>query len=387
MNKLSANFIKILQKNKFLSRMAEDLYSYIPYLFMGGRALNPLNILLLLTYRCNLRCNMCYYYNEAEESNTHKMLHDRKSEELTYAQIEKMVDDIAEMGVKVLTLHGGEPLVYGDLFKISKYARSKGLLVNFFTNGILLNEENIDKLIDAGINAITISIDGPPAIHDKIRGLNGAFVKVLDGIAVFKRKEKEGKVIPKLAISTAVTALNQDSVMELFEMIKTTGIIEWGIGLVTYNEKKLSVATEKILGLSDQNRQGDISNLPDELINLDPDRMLELRDKLRKANIKANLKITFPSINSIINYSDPAYSEEDYCLFPWARAVISPYGEVYPCIPLSLMDANMGNIKDESMKKIWNGKKFVEFRKSLKKNRLFPICPKCCSVNNNKLLS
>ncbi len=375
----------MLQKNKYLGRLAEDMYSRLPYVFMRGKALAPINVLVLLTYRCNLRCNMCYYYNENEKSNTANMIDKRKADELSYDQIIKLIDDIAAMGVKVLTLHGGEPLIYENLFPISKYAVSKGLLVNFFTNGILLNEAVIDKIIDARINTISISVDGPADIHDRIRGAKGAYDKIIKGIGIFKRKEKEGLEIPRLLISTSVSAMNQDGLPELLKGIKASGLKDWNVGLITYNGTKLSEATKKILGMEGPG-QGDIGNLPDELINLDPDKMLEVRGQLIRENSDADINISFPSVRAVKKYGDPAYNEVDYCLFPWARAIISPYGEVFPCILLSNLNADMGNIKDKSFKDIWNGEKYVAFRKLLKKKKLLPVCSKCCAINDNKLL-
>jgi radical SAM protein with 4Fe4S-binding SPASM domain len=386
MNKIVSFLIKIIQKNKFLGKLAEDLYSSVPRLFMSGRAFAPINVLLLLTYRCNLRCKMCYYYNESEKSNTLSLIEKRKSEELTLEQIKKLIDEISAMGVKVLTLHGGEPLVHKDLFAISKYAYSKGLLVNFFTNGILLDEATIEKIIDARINAITISMDGPERIHDNVRGLQGAFAKIINGIAIFKKKEKEGLPIPKLSLVTSVSALNEDSVVELFGTIRSTGVKQWSIALVTNDSNKLSESTKKMLGLSSANVQGDLSGLSEDIINLDTKKMFRIRDELKKEKADADIQIDFPTERFINNFADPSFNESDNCLAPWARAVISPYGEVNPCIMLSMIDANMGNIKEKSFREIWNGGKFIEFRKTLKKNGTLPICSKCCFINDKQIL-
>ncbi|MCE5300965.1 MAG: radical SAM protein [Spirochaetia bacterium] len=378
--------IRLLQKNKLLARFVEDMYSRVPYYMMNGKALPPLSVVLLLTYRCNLRCKMCFYYNEAEKSNTQSLIHSRNSEELTREQINSLIDQAVTMKARVLTLHGGEPLIYEDVFDIAKYAVSKGLLVNFITNGVLLTQPVVDRIIDAGINSITISLDGPERIHDDVRGMKGAFAKIFDGISLFRQKEKEGKKMPKLSISTYVSAMNQDAFLELFEKVRETGITDWNIGLVTYNSEKSSVETRKILGGSVNGGHGNLSSLPEEIIALDKDKMIEAMLELRKRNSSAGLQITFPSRKAIERYSDPLFNEVDYCLYPWARIVISPYGEVFPCIPVSMVNYDMGNVKQDSLKDIWNGKKYVEFRRKLKKYKLLPICSKCCTINNIKLL-
>jgi Fe-coproporphyrin III synthase len=386
MKKIIAFIIRLIQRNNYLIRLAEDLYTWIPRTFMSGKAFSPLSVLLLITYRCNLRCSMCYYYNEAEKSNTLDLINRRKSEELTREQIMKLIDEIAAMNVKSFTLHGGEPLTNENLFPISKYAVSKGLLVNFFTNGILLDEPTIDKIIDAKINTISISIDAPAEVHDKIRGLKGAFDRIINGIAILKRKEKEGLAIPRISIVTSVSGMNQDSVLELYKILKSSGIAEWNVAMVTHDTDKLTEATKKMLGLASKHAQGDLSKLPDEVINVSTGKMLEIRDALLKENADAHMEISFPSKNFINKFEDPWFNESEYCMSPWSRTVISPYGEVCPCIMLSMIDANMGNIREKSFREIWNGDKYVEFRKKLKKNKTFPICSKCCFINEKTVL-
>ncbi len=329
---------------------------------------------------------MCFYYNESEAENTQVMIAGRKDEELTKEEIVKLTDDFSEMGVRVLTLHGGEPLVYPGIFEISKYAAKKGLLVNFITNGVLLNEKNVEAIIDAKINSLTISIDGPPEIHDSIRGMQGAFGRIEEGIRILREKELNGVSVPKIGVSTYVSAVNQDSILQLFDSMIKMGIANWGVGLVTYNSSKLSGATRKILGIESRKGQGNLDNLPDELTGIDAQKFLEIRRKLKKLNSGKKMQVFFPSEKAINKYSDPLFNEMDYCLYPWARVIISPYGEVFPCVSLSMVDAVMGNIKIQSIKEIWNGEKYVDFRKKLKKNKLLPSCSKCCVINNIKPL-
>ncbi len=315
------------------------------------------------------------------------MIASRKNEELTYEQITSFIDDLAEMKVRVLTLHGGEPLVYPDVFKVSKYAYSKGILVNFITNGLMLNEETIDEIIDAGINGITISLDGPEKIHDSVRGLKGTFQKITAGVAILKRKEKEGKKIPQIGISTYISALNQDFAAELFDEVVKLGIMNWGVGLVTYGSDKLSAATKKILEIKgDDAGQGNLDTLADDITGLDKVKMLKARETIKRENKSKKLQIIFPSEKAIINYDKPMFNEINSCLYPWTRVVVSPYGEVFPCVSLSMVNAVMGNIKDNSVREIWNNEKYKKLRNQMKKKGLLPICSKCCVINNVKLL-
>ncbi|MEI7542776.1 MAG: radical SAM protein [bacterium] len=376
------SLLKLLMKNSAIARVVENLYCKLPYHFMNGRALNPLSVVLLVTYKCNLNCQMCFYYNENEVEHTHELIRNRAKDELTTEQIYSLIDDMKKMKIRVMTIHGGEPLIYPKIFEISKYANDNGILVNFITNGALLNEEVAKKIVDSKIASITFSIDGPEKIHDVVRNKVGTFQKMIAGIGYLKALEAQGKTIPNLSVSTYISAINVGQISELHEIIKGAGIKNWGVGLITYNSSKLTETSKKILGIYEGTGQGSLDNLKDEIKAIDLSILIDQRNKLKKKNIEHRLEMIFPSEKSINNYYDEFYNEVDHCLYPWARTVISPYGEVFPCVNLSMIDYKLGNIKEKSLKQIWNSKEYIEFRKKMKANKLFPICSKCCVINN-----
>jgi len=380
------NIIKLIGKSKNLSKNLEYLYCKIPYIFGNGKAFAPLSIVLLVSYRCNLRCKMCFYYNESEKDHTKNLIEKRKNEELSLEQIYKIIDDASAMKVKVLTIHGGEPLLYPKIFDVANYAQEKGLLVNFVTNGTLLNKEVAEKIINSRINQIIFSLDGPEEIHDDIRNVKGTFRRLLSGIKNIKELEKKGKKIPHLCISTYVSAINQNCLGDMIEIVSKTGIKNWDVGLITHNTEKLTRVTSKILNIGKKENQGSLENLKEKVKKIRIGELKNQRKILLEKNKKYKLNIIFPSEKAINNYYNPNFNEMNYCLIPWSRAVISPYGEVFPCVNLSMINCVMGNIKNNSLRKIWNGKKYVEFRRKLKKNKLFPVCSKCCHINNVRRL-
>lgn len=353
---------------------------------MGGRALNPLSIVLLVTYRCNLRCKMCFYYNESEIKKTGDMITRRKDEELSFERIKELIDEMEKMKIRVMTLHGGEPLIYPGIFDIASYARDRGIAVNFVTNGTMISQNIAERIVKAKISGITFSIDGPEDIHDEVRSMKGVFAKVISGIGFLKELEKAGKKIPNIQVSTYISAINQEKIEELYEILKEMKIKNWGVGLITYNSEKMEAATRKILHINTDEGQGGLENLTDEVKNIKEEVLLEQREKIKKANKHYRMDIIFPTEKAVKKYYDSYYNEKDFCLYPWARTVISPYGEVFPCVNLSMVNYSLGNIKEKSLKEIWNSAEYIEFRKKLKKNKLLPICSKCCVINNVKKL-
>ncbi len=380
--------IKKLSENQLFANKLEELYNFIPYHFGKGKAFHPLSVTLLVSYRCNLRCKMCFYYNEVEKDKTCKLIKDRVKEELTLNEIKNLIDQCAKMKVKVFTIHGGEPLLYPNIFKVSKYARDKGMLVNFVSNGALLNKNLAHRIIDAGINHITFSLDGPKAIHDEVRSVPGTFDKLIAGIKILKELEADGAVIPSLSISTYVSAINQKKLSQTLRVIQKAGIDDWGVGLITHNSDMLTVATKDILTLSNDNGHGNLEGLKDEVKNINIDILNTQREACRVINSHDGygLKIIFPSKDAINNYYNHRWNENSTCTYPWSRTVISPYGEVFPCVNLSMVNCKLGNIKEQRFAEIWNGKEYRLLRNRLKENKLFPLCSKCCHINNKRNL-
>jgi radical SAM protein with 4Fe4S-binding SPASM domain len=94
------------------------------------------------------------------------------------------MDDLADWGVGLLIIDGGEPLCRDDLVDIVKRASSKGLRTTLGTNGTLIDQTTAKKLREAGVMAVAISVDGADAqTHDSFRGISGTFQQTMKGIA------------------------------------------------------------------------------------------------------------------------------------------------------------------------------------------------------------
>jgi radical SAM protein with 4Fe4S-binding SPASM domain len=124
------------------------------------------------TQRCNLKCAHCYAQSDAATC----------PDELTVAQAEKMIDELAAFGCPVLLFSGGEPLVRKDVPQLAEYARAKGLRVVISTNGTLIDRPLAEQLQKIGLSYVGISIDGTEATHDRFRCKTGAFQEALRGI-------------------------------------------------------------------------------------------------------------------------------------------------------------------------------------------------------------
>jgi len=130
------------------------------------------------TNTCNLRCTFCF----VTEGMT------REGGFMEFDLFKKVIDDCPDL--EHLCMHNwGEPLLHKDIFKMIDYAKSKGVkYVVMNTNGTLLTEKMIHKIIDSKLDIIRFSIDGSAETFKKIRGVD--LDKIEDNIIRLK-KEKE----------------------------------------------------------------------------------------------------------------------------------------------------------------------------------------------------
>ena len=123
---------------------------------IASRGLAPLTrsasrvLQLNLTRRCNLACKHCYSISS-----------DRAYPgELTTPEIFAVMDDLDAFRVPVLILSGGEPLLHPDIWEISARAKRMGFYTSLSSNGALIDETNIDRIVAMDYDYVGISLDG-----------------------------------------------------------------------------------------------------------------------------------------------------------------------------------------------------------------------------------
>jgi heme b synthase len=166
-----------------------------------------------ITRSCNLNCLHC---RAAAEKGPYEG-------ELTTQECLRFIDEVATFSKPVLILTGGEPLLREDVFEIATYGTRKGLRVVMAVNGTLLSAARAQAAQQAGIQRVSISLDGAIAeAHDRFRGVTGAFTKAMEGISylkeaglafqinttVTKRNLREIEGILRLAIHLGAAALH-----------------------------------------------------------------------------------------------------------------------------------------------------------------------------------
>jgi MoaA/NifB/PqqE/SkfB family radical SAM enzyme len=177
----------------------------------------PRNCVWELTLGCNLRCGHC-------GSRAGRV----RPDELSTDECLSVVDQLAELGCELVTLSGGEPTLRDDWDRIGAAIARRGIKVNMVTNGVYRTPEDADRIArraaDAGFSNIGVSIDGPAAVHDRIRGV-GTFARVVDSV---RRFHAQG--VP-VGVMTTIHTLNAAHLGEVREVARDAGASLWRLQL------------------------------------------------------------------------------------------------------------------------------------------------------------
>ncbi|QTA82897.1 12,18-didecarboxysiroheme deacetylase [Desulfonema limicola] len=161
-----------------------------------------------ITRRCNLKCVHCYAHS--------KDIHYQN--ELSTDEGKALIDNLAEFGVPVLLLSGGEPLVRKDLPELAGYAVQKGMRAVISTNGTLITKEKAKILKDIGLSYVGVSLDGMEEIHDKFRGVKGAFKLAMEGI------ENSQEAGIKVGLRFTINKFNVNEIPAVFDLLEKRNI-------------------------------------------------------------------------------------------------------------------------------------------------------------------
>ncbi len=198
------------------------------------RVLDGNIIIWNFTNRCNLSCHHCYSYADPSSKDF-----------LTTEFILDSIKDLKKANVKFVIFSGGEPLIRKDIFEIADAMREEGIITYLSTNGLYVNEKNVKDIIDK-FNYIGISIDGIEKVHDKFRGLEGAYKK---SIAAIKLIQQNGG---NAGIRFTMTKETEDSFYDIFKLAEDIGVDKLYLSHLVYSGRglenlKIDISKEKRL--------------------------------------------------------------------------------------------------------------------------------------------
>ena len=172
----------------------------------------PLLGVFELTFRCNNRCIHCYVNRGANDRRERK-------KELTYSQICRILDTIAEEGCLWLLFTGGEPFIRNDFLEIYTYAKRKGFLITLFTNGTLIDRGIADFLREWPPRSIEITLYGmSEGVYEEVTGVPGSHAKCMQGVELLVERN-----LP-LKLKAVILTLNRHELDEMKTFAENLGL-------------------------------------------------------------------------------------------------------------------------------------------------------------------
>jgi len=294
--------------------------------------LDRLPILILQPHsRCNCRCVMCDIWKTTG------------AQEISAGDLERHLADIERLKVEWVVFTGGEPLMHSDLFALASMLRRRGIRTTILSTGLLL-ERHAARIVQT-IHDVIVSLDGPVAIHDDIRGVPGAFARLAEGVRalgghpISARCTVQARNAAHLrATVKAARALGLRSISFLAADLTSTAFNRpspWlPIRQSTVAPNLAAIEREIECLIAEYPADGFVRETP---------------AKLRRiaAHFRAHYGLEAPVAPR--------------CNAPWVSAVVDAGGDVRPCF----FHAPVGNVSDGGLAAAVNGPAAVAFRESL----------------------
>ncbi len=284
----------------------------------------PTAVMIEPTNICNLKCPLCPSGNGTLK---------RAKGYMSFPLFQKVIDEVKDYCTMIILWNQGEPYLNPDINKMVKYATDAGLFTLISTN--LNADMDAEEVVKSGIDSMIVSLDGATQESYNQYRVNGKLDKVLTNVKkIVEAKKRLNSPTPIIRWQFLVMKHNEHEIEQIKNMAKELAV------------DQLSFKTIQIYS------KDDIKFLPD-------------NPKYRRYNIFGeNFEIKFKL--------------ENKCRRMWQQPVVNWNGEVAICCFDKDIEFPVGNVKDQSLLSIWQGKAFQNMRNAILKNRKsFEICRNC----------
>ena len=314
-----------------------------------------------LTNRCNLSCRMCPAHSGSAKFISDGVTVDPALLEAALGGLKEFSESIRLVGLTDF----GEPFLYKDIFDIIGMVQDTcpGAVTTVTTNGTLLTDPVIEKILSSSLHRVSISLDaGTKRTYETIR--QGAdFERVVAGIKrLTGLRHQRGMARPMVTTNFVIMKSNVHELPAYVRLAKRLGVDRAG--------------TVNTLGVFNSDREAGVFRMPGKKDDAAPYKAV-FREA-RWAAMTERMRFGIPRMAPKQPGSNCAACGRD---FPF----IDPWGDVYPCCTLAVKGresgsatAPLGNIKRSSLGEIWRSERYSRFREAFYAGRLpDPVCAGC----------
>jgi MoaA/NifB/PqqE/SkfB family radical SAM enzyme len=340
----------------------------------------PQNVSLTITNHCNLRCQMCGQWSEEGYIQLNK---DILKKEMTLADWKRVVDELADHHVASVLLRGGEVFLYPGIVELLEYIHDKGMFISIDTNGTMLKDYAAD-IVRIGKMHLTISVDGPEALHDSVRGVPGCFQRIKAGIDELNRLDPPASAQISRSICFTISRYSISGLGALPDIARSLSISSVSIVPYYYFPQTAGEIYQQelhSLGCPAYSWQG--FHHEDSGVDF--------------AEFQTQLKMFQENLRDIYNFPYMPLSEDEYktwfsdahtpvgdlaCNNVERLIDIQPNGDANFCVDFP--DYSFGNVNEATIEALWNGEKAAHFR-SYRREKPLAVCYRCGAKKMSEL--
>jgi MoaA/NifB/PqqE/SkfB family radical SAM enzyme len=330
---------------------------------LAAHKIDALPVLVIFPHnQCNCRCVMCDIWRI------------REAREITSADLGRQLFAIRKLGVRWVVFSGGEPQLNEKWSGLAQMLRSAGSRVTLLTAGLLLKPQA--QVVAECIDDVIVSLDGPPAVHNGIRRIPGAFEQLAEGVKALHHLNPQMPIGARCTVQKA----NHHSLRAVVAYAKQIGLTSVSFlaadltseafnrpaGWIPERRDRVALISDEVDALEAEIEQLiDEQRIEDQRAKQEPQFVVESAEKLRRivrhfrAHVGQNKNVA-PRCNA-----------------PWVSAVIEASGDVRPCF----FHPVLGNIHQQTLPEILNSQEALQFRSGLDIANN-DICRRCvCSLH------
>ena len=300
---------------------------------------NPIFCDIGITENCTFKCKMCRFWQTPKNTN-----------ELSIDEWKNFIVSLEAIGGSHIRLHfaGGEPLLKQGFLDLLEFASKRGFRTFIVTNGFFIDEAAAGRIVRSGVEGISISLDSlNEDTHDFLRGVKGAYKHAVQAINYLTKEDAKG-----IAILTIIMGSNVHEIVNIADWVENSP----NISSIYFQAISQPIATQKDEQWYEKEEFGYL--WPKDKIKLDSaiDQLIARKNKGYKISNSVRQFEIFKGY-----FKEPNKSYEGMCTQGDYVIYIRPTGDVLLCGHM----APIGNIKQDSIKMIWNSQEAVLRRQQI----------------------
>jgi radical SAM protein with 4Fe4S-binding SPASM domain len=307
----------------------------------------PIYAVWEITLRCDLACVHCG--SRAGRA---------RPDEMTTAECLDLVDQMADLGVREVTLIGGEAYLRDDWLEIVRALRRRGLQASMTTGGRGLTRERAVAAAAAGLQSASVSLDGLEETHDRLRGVRGSYRTALSALANLRAAGI------RVSVNTQVNRLSMSELPAILDTVIAVGGQAWQLQLTAAMGRAAD--------------QPDLLPQPFDMLELFPV-LAQLKLRCDEAGVRmwpGNNIGYFGPYESVLRGTMPR-GHMASCGAGRTTLGIEADGAIKGCPSLQTDPWTGGNLRDASLRDIWERSAPLRYTRDRTVDDLWGYCRSC----------